>query len=223
MCHAKVVVASNVMLIITSCGVTVGDRSPDSNPLGQIQLIIGPMFSGKTTELMRRMKRYQIANHRCLIVKYAGDSRYDVENNVCTHDMQAMSAVKCTSLQSVAARKDEFRVIGIDEGQFFPDIVEFAEHMASSGKVVIVAALDGTYQRKGFPSILQLVPLSESVIKLTAVCMKCYAEASYTKRRGSETEVEVIGGADKYMAVCRACYYKKEVDDGSSGMATSTT
>ncbi|KAH7948708.1 hypothetical protein HPB49_001172 [Dermacentor silvarum] len=88
----------------------------------------------------------------------------------------------------------------------FPDIVEFAEDMADGGKVVVIAALDGTYQRQGFSSILTLVPLSESVIKLSAVCMLCYAEAAYTKRRGQEKEVEVIGGADKYMAVCRACY-----------------
>lgn len=100
----------------------------------------------------------------------------------------------------------EFDVIGIDEGQFFPDIVPFCEDMANGGKVVIVAALDGTFQRKGFGSILELVPLAESVTKLTAVCMMCYADGSFSKRIGSETAVEVIGGADKYVAVCRACF-----------------
>lgn len=167
------------------------------------------MFSGKTTELMRRLKRYQVANHKCLVIKYVGDTRYDNEN-ISTHDSQAMSAVKAAVLDNLTTHTDNFRVIGIDEGQFFPDIVQFAEKMADAGKVVIVAALDGTYQRKGFPSIMQLIPLSESVIKLTAVCMLCYAEASYTKRRGSETEVEVIGGTDKYLAVCRSCYTKDE-------------
>ncbi|XP_077490011.1 thymidine kinase, cytosolic-like [Amblyomma americanum] len=197
------------MLVIGSCDLPASHNNAHTQPRGQIQLIIGPMFSGKTTELMRRLKRYEIANHRCLIIKYAGDTRYDVEN-IRTHDRQAMAAVKATALSNLRDRSSEFRVIGIDEGQFFPDIVEFAEDMAEAGKVVVIAALDGTYQRQGFPSILTLVPLSESVIKLSAVCMLCYAEAAYTKRRGQEKEVEVIGGAEKYMAVCRACYSQDE-------------
>uniref|UniRef100_A0A8C9PPB2 Thymidine kinase n=1 Tax=Spermophilus dauricus TaxID=99837 RepID=A0A8C9PPB2_SPEDA len=91
----------------------------------------------------------------------------------------------------------------------FPDIVEFCESMANAGKTVIVAALDGTFQRKAFGAILNLVPLAESVVKLTAVCMECFREAAYTKRLGLEKEVEVIGGADKYHSVCRLCYFKK--------------
>merc|ERR1712141_383577 len=93
-----------------------------------------------------------------------------------------------------------------DEGQFFPDIIEFAESMANNGKTVIVAALDGTYQRKGFANILELVPLAEHVIKLTAVCMICFEDGSYTKRITEDKEVEVIGGSDKYMATCRRCF-----------------
>lgn len=178
---------------------------------GQIQVIFGPMFSGKTTELIRRLKRYQIANHKCLIVKYAHDTRY-TSNGLATHDRQTLSAVSTTELTSLKNEAEVYSVIGIDEGQFFPDTVTFAEEMANKGKIVIVAALDGTYQRKGFGDILQLVPLAESVIKLTAVCMLCFEEASYTKRIGKETELEVIGGTDKYMAVCRKCY-ETEVPD----------
>ncbi|KAK2181104.1 hypothetical protein NP493_410g00035 [Ridgeia piscesae] len=88
----------------------------------------------------------------------------------------------------------------------FPDIIEFCETMANKGKTVIVAALDGTFQRQGFGDILKLVPLAENVVKLTAVCMECCGEASFTKRKGAETEVEVIGGAEKYLATCRACF-----------------
>lgn len=87
--------------------------------------------------------------------------------------------------------------------------MEFCERMANAGKTVIVAALDGTFQRKAFGSILNLVPLAESVVKLTAVCMECFREAAYTKRLSMEKEVEVIGGADKYHSVCRLCYFKK--------------
>ncbi|XP_031207806.1 thymidine kinase, cytosolic isoform X2 [Mastomys coucha] len=149
---------------------TVLPSSPGKIPRGQIQVILGPMFSGKRN---------------------------------------TMDAVPACVLQDVLHEAVRVAVIGIDEGQFFPDIVDFCEKMANEGKTVIVAALDGTFQRKAFGSILSLVPLAESVVKLTAVCMECFREAAYTKRLGLEKEVEVIGGADKYHSVCRLCYFKK--------------
>jgi len=173
---------------------------------GQIQIIFGPMFSGKTTELMRRLKRYQIAMHKVLVIKYAKDVRYD-EHGIATHDNQTMTAVASMELESLKEKSLGYSVIGIDEGQFFPDTVDFAEEMANRGRIVIVAALDGTYQRLGFADILRLVPLAESVVKLNAVCMTCFEEASYTKRTTAETAVEVIGGSEKYIATCRKCYF----------------
>ncbi|RLV92087.1 hypothetical protein DV515_00013926 [Chloebia gouldiae] len=179
-----------------------------SRPRGQIQVIFGPMFSGKSTELMRRVRRFQLAQYQCLLVKYAKDTRYS-SSGVSTHDKSTMEALPAGLLQDVYQEALGAAVIGIDEGQFFPDIVEFCETMANTGKTVIVAALDGTFQRKAFGNILNLVPLAESVVKLNAVCMECFREASYTKRLGAEREVEVIGGADKYHSVCRACYFRK--------------
>jgi len=175
---------------------------------GQIQVIFGPMFSGKTTELIRRIKRYGFAKYNCLLVKYANDVRYD-DICVATHDRQVAKAVSCTLLEKIENLTADYDVIGIDEGQFFPDVVTFSENMANKGKTVVVAALDGTFQRKGFGSILDLVPLAESVIKLSAVCMNCFGEGSFTKRFGSETEIEVIGGAETYMAACRLCHMKE--------------
>ncbi|XP_027277690.1 thymidine kinase, cytosolic isoform X1 [Cricetulus griseus] len=216
---------------------TVLPGSP-SKTRGQIQVILGPMFSGKSTELMRRVRRFQIAQNKCLVIKYAKDTRYS--SSFSTHDRNTMDALPACLLRDVAQEALGAAVIGIDEGQFFPDIVEFCEVMANAGKTVIVAALDGTFQRKAFGSILNLVPLAESVVKLTAVCMECFREAAYTKRLGLEKEVpscaavhgagwgglglsptlmypfrgpvhqvEVIGGADKYHSVCRVCYFKK--------------
>ncbi|KAG8268899.1 Thymidine kinase, cytosolic [Homalodisca vitripennis] len=163
------------------------------------------MFSGKTTELIRRLKRYRFANYRCMIIRYANDLRYSC-TDVSTHDRQKLPATSATQLSPLEPEMDEIDVIGIDEGQFFPDTVDFCERMANSGKIVVVAALDGTYQRQGFGNILNLVPLAENVIKLTAVCMSCFNEASFTKRLGAEKEVEIIGGEEKYMAVCRECF-----------------
>ncbi|XP_054449121.1 thymidine kinase, cytosolic [Pteronotus mesoamericanus] len=185
---------------------TVLPVSP-SKTRGQIQVILGPMFSGKSTELMRRVQRFQIAQYKCLVIKYAKDTRYS--NMFSTHDRSTMEALPACLLRDVTQEALGVDVIGIDEGQFFPDIVEFSEAMANEGKTVIVAALDGTFQRKAFGAILNLVPLAESVVKLNAVCMECFREAAYTKRLGMEKEVEVIGGKDKYHAVCRLCYFRK--------------
>ncbi|MBN3307606.1 KITH protein, partial [Amia calva] len=182
-----------------------------------LQVIFGPMFSGKSTELMRRVRRFQIAQYNCLVIKYAKDTRYS-DSGMATHDRSTMEAVPANQLKDVYTLAMESSVIGIDEGQFFPDTVEFCEEMANRGKTIIVAALDGTFQRKPFGNILNLVPLAESVVKLHAVCMECYREAAYTKRLGAEKEVEVIGGADKYHAVCRACYGVLQMQGKENGV-----
>ncbi|XP_028395628.1 thymidine kinase, cytosolic-like [Dendronephthya gigantea] len=172
---------------------------------GQIQVIFGPMFSGKTTELVRRVKRYQIANHSCLLIKYDKDVRYD-EDRVSTHDQQKMAAVPCHKLSNIKKKAMNYNIIGIDEGQFFPDIVEFCEELANKGKTIIVAALDGTFQRQAFGNVLSLIPIAENVVKLNAVCMNCFKDAAFTMRLGSETKVEIIGGAERYWSVCRECF-----------------
>ncbi|GAU92008.1 hypothetical protein RvY_04159-2 [Ramazzottius varieornatus] len=175
---------------------------------GQIQLIFGPMFSGKTTELLRRVNRYRIAKYKTLLIKFAKDVRYD-EECVSTHDRHTGTARKALCLKECLAECEVHDVIGIDEGQFFPDILEVAEALANKGKTVIVAALDGTYQREGFGDIIKLVPKAEKIDKLSAVCIICNEDAAYTRRFTAETAVELIGGADKYMAVCRECFQRE--------------
>lgn len=175
---------------------------------GHIELILGPMFSGKSSELGRRMRRYAIADRSCLMISYAPDDRYGGAEKVVTHDQTAFDAYPCRTLTEIP--KDLINAtdcIGIDEGQFFPDVVAFAEKMAQNGKIVIIAALDGTFERKPFNDILMLVPLSEFVTKLRAVCMVCYRDAAFSARRDlSNKLVEDIGGPEKYLAVCRACF-----------------
>eukprot|EP01117_Protostelium_nocturnum_P009704 TRINITY_DN3469_c0_g1_i1.p1 TRINITY_DN3469_c0_g1~~TRINITY_DN3469_c0_g1_i1.p1 ORF type:complete len:214 (+),score=70.72 TRINITY_DN3469_c0_g1_i1:115-756(+) len=177
------------------------------SPNGQIQLIFGPMFSGKTTELLRRIRRETIANRKCLVVKFKKDNRYS-EDCMSTHDKQMWKAVPAMKLEDVESQALNYEVIGIDEGQFFSDVVPFCEKMANAGKIVIVASLDGTFQRKSFGDVLNLVPLAESIQKLSAVCSSCYKDAHFTRRITNETQVEVIGGAESYVSVCRACFYK---------------
>ena len=179
----------------------------DEHP-GSIVLICGPMFAGKTTELMRRVKRELFAQRKCCIVKYARDNRYS-DNNVATHDKQQISATfGFTTLSQFGDEEwKSFDVIAIDEGQFFPDIASFAQMAADSGIKVIISALDGDFQRKPFGKIADLIPLCDNVVKVSAVCMNCQCrEAPFTKRIVNAQQQELIGGADMYAAVCRKCY-----------------
>jgi thymidine kinase len=175
---------------------------------GHIELILGPMFSGKTTELLRRLRRYEIARHKCLLIKHKSDDRYS-ESDVQTHDKIVRKAISCTLLSELEF--DDFKnvsVIGIDEGQFFEDLPEFCDRMSSAGKIVVVSALSGTFKRELFASVKRVLPYAESWTHLKAVCMDCGREAPFTKRIvGGEQEVE-IGGEDKYKAVCRQCWSK---------------
>ncbi|KAL9642486.1 hypothetical protein ABK040_011053 [Willaertia magna] len=176
---------------------------------GHIQLILGNMFAGKTSELLRRLRRYQIAQKECILIKYIKDDRYS-KDNVSTHDLVQEQAIPTDNLFKISNKIQNYDVIGIDEGQFFPDLIEFCEAAANGGKIVIVSALDGTFQRKPFGDVLQLIPLAESIVKLKAVCMVCGNEAAFSKRLTDEQQTEVIGGSDKYIAVCRKCYMTRK-------------
>lgn len=180
-----------------------------------IELILGPMFSGKTTELLRRIAREYRANRQVLLVKYSKDDRYS-SDSVASHDrlmMEDILTISCSNLHPIVSFVEKFKntehepiVIGIDEGQFFPDLIEFCEKMAQLGKEIHVAALDGTFERKPFPVIADLIPRSNNFIKLNAVCFRCKKDAPFSKRLGQDKKLEVIGGADKYESRCRECF-----------------
>lgn len=174
---------------------------------GSIQLIIGPMFSGKSSELIRRVRRFEHARRVVMVVRYAHDTRYSSEC-VASHDKAMLKAISAVRLADARAQLDAVGadVCAIDEGQMYEDIVEFAEDCASRGITVIVAALDGDFRRKPFGRILELIPLAEKVDKLSAVCVGCYGEAAFTERLTSATQVQLIGGADIYRPVCRRCF-----------------
>lgn len=179
---------------------------------GRIELVIGPMFAGKTTELMRRVKREIHARRSCFVIKYAKDTRYDA-CNVASHDQLTLRAQAAVSqLDEVKEQWRKFDVLAIDEGQFFSDLVDFCNTAADAGKIVMVSALDGDYRRKPFGQICELVPYCESVEKLTAVCMMCHDRpACFTRRTVNVEQQELIGGADMYIATCRECYMKQQV------------
>jgi len=190
---------------------------------GFIELIIGPMFSGKSTELMRKVKRYSIAQKKCLTVNYAKDNRYSQDNCIATHDNQMLRAMKCHTLEELLPIYKDYDVVAIDEGQFFSDIVEKSEIFANAGKTVIVAALDATFQRKPFGRVLELIPMAEKITKLSAVCVVCNSDAFFTQRISEDSQVELIGGNDIYRAVCRKCFYESTKKDESKPTTSEAT
>ncbi|KAH7816148.1 Thymidine kinase [Monocercomonoides exilis] len=185
----------------------MSQRKCPPEPCGSIELIIGPMFSGKTTELIRRIRRHSLAKRNCIVIKYSKDRRYS-EDKLCTHDHFTYEAISCIKLKDIEDLVKDAEIIGIDEGQFYPDLVEFCEMQANSGKIVIVAALDGTFQRKRFNDVVDLIPLCESVEKLNAVCTVCGRAAAFTKRLVDDDSIELVGGAEVYTALCRKCFFE---------------
>lgn len=174
---------------------------------GEIQVIYGPMFSGKSTELLRRIRRFKVRNDSCLLLK-TKDNRYiGDDDKVVTHDQyNFLKALSCDTLCERLEEAKQYDVIGIDEGQFFTDIIQFAEHMANLGKVIIIACLDSDFRREPFGNICQLIAKAEKVIKLSSICHYCKEDASFSARLTAETAIKVIGGRDKYRPVCRTCY-----------------
>lgn len=174
---------------------------------GRIELVVGPMFAGKTTELMRRVKREIHARKKCFVIKYSRDTRYN-DAHVASHDKSALRAnASVAELSAIGDRWRAYDVLAIDEGQFYPDLYDFATYAADAGKIVIISALDGDFMRKPFGRICELIPMCETVDKLHAVCMMCHeAPAAFTRRTVVSNEQELIGGADMYIAACRRCF-----------------
>ena len=182
---------------------------------GKIELIIGPMFSGKTTEMFLRVQRYVHAGGHPLIIRFSGDNRYEGGRKglATSHDNMSMTAVSLPSAglgPYIPGLKDA-TVVGIDEGQFFDNLSEFCEYLAQQGKTVIVAALDSTSERTKFKETLNLIPKCEKLNKLQGVCISCQEPASFSRKivpTHDPNSIIDIGGDDKYVCTCRACFEK---------------
>lgn len=169
------------------------------------------MFSGKSTILLTRYRRYQIAGKRCLLVKYAKDRRYDgSEEMLVTHDQISYRATSCHQLSELRDLIQKYDVICIDEIQFYPDASHYCDAWANAGKIVEVCGLSGDYRRKPFEQISLLIPLAEHISFVTAVCRDTGGEAPFTMRLSNEEQQEVIGSTDKYQAVSRQRYFAEK-------------
>ncbi|MBI2974016.1 MAG: thymidine kinase [Deltaproteobacteria bacterium] len=174
---------------------------------GWIEVVCGPMFSGKTEELIRRMKLALIAKQRVQVFKPQLDDRY-ADEYIISHSEQK---VVCTPVKSsadiLALVRDNTRVVGVDEAQFFDDgIVDVCEKLANRGIRVVAAGLDQDFMGAPFGKMPELLAVAESVLKLSAVCMVCGGEATKSQRLVKSKEQIVVGSGELYEARCRACH-----------------
>lgn len=180
--------------------------SKEKRASGSIEVICGSMFSGKTEELIRRLRRAEIARQRVAIFKPAIDARYD-NNHIVSHSEQRLRSEPVRAAREILDKVGEAQVVGIDEGQFFDeDLVRVCNALAESGRRVIVAGLDMDYRGKPFEPMPQLMAIAEQVTKTQAICIKCGGTASYTQRLTASRDRVVVGAKDMYEARCRSCF-----------------
>lgn len=181
---------------------------------GRIEVICGSMFSGKTEELIRRLKRARIARQRVEIYKPAIDTRYS-DNDVVSHDANSIPSPPVESARSILLMASDAQVVGIDEAQFFDDaIVEVCNELANSGKRVIVAGLDMDFKGIPFGPMPQLMAIAEDVTKVHAICVKCGNLAHVSHRIVKDEQRVLLGEQHEYEPLCRQCYNKALTNNG---------
>ena len=179
-----------------------------SSGQGWIEVVTGSMFSGKTEELIRRLKRARFARQKVEIFKPKIEIRYSVEE-VVSHDDNAIHSTPVDSATNILLLASEVEVVGIDEAQFFDDgLVDVCNQLAYSGVRVIVAGLDMDYRGNPFGPIPKLLSIAEYITKVHAICVRCGTLAHYTHRLSEDDKLIVLGETNIYEPLCRVCYSK---------------
>jgi thymidine kinase len=179
---------------------------PHDPKKGHIEVICGSMFSGKTEELIRRLKRAKIAKQKVEIFKPRIDVRYD-EVNVVSHDANFIHSTPVDSSSQILLFANEVEVVGIDEAQFFDDeLPSVSQKLANRGIRVIIAGLDMDYLGKPFGPLPGLLAIAEYVTKVHAICMNCGNLANYSHRTVSNSARILLGEQESYVPLCRACF-----------------
>jgi thymidine kinase len=173
---------------------------------GWIEVVCGCMFSGKTEELIRRLRRAQIAKQKVAVFKPKIDNRYSSEH-IVSHSEQSLVSQVIEDASEILSMVGDAQVVGIDEGQFFKEnIVDVCNNLADKGKRVIVAGLDQDFRGKPFNPMPQLLAVAEYITKTLAICVVCGNPADRTQRKGEQHELVVVGAKDIYEARCRSCH-----------------
>ncbi len=177
-----------------------------SGKRGTIEVITGSMFSGKTEELIRRLRRAQFAGLKVEIFKPSLDKRYS-EDRVVSHDDKSIVSTPVDNASSILLLAGDVDVVGIDEAQFFDSsIIEVCNKLADNGVRIVIAGLDMDFMGNPFGPIPALLSIAEYITKVHAICMRCGSLAQYSFRKSEEEQVVVLGEKDKYEPLCRECY-----------------
>ena len=175
--------------------------------MGKLEIFLGPMFAGKSTEIIRRIRKMKFIGKKILVVKPQIDNRYN-EEKITSHDYETADCIIVTNLSELQNIKD-YNTIIIDEGQFFNDLKENVILWVDTFDInVVIAGLDGDFQRQPIGQMLELIPYADSCVKLNALCSKCKdgTNASFSHRIIHSNEQILIGGSDTYIPLCRKCY-----------------
>ena len=188
---------------------------------GKIELILGPMFSGKSTRLIELMRKYVYKAKKTIMVKYYADQRYSEKSEVVTHDLIKYDSINCKLLRNSFDTLKQYDVIGIDEGQFFADLVEVCEELALMGKIVLIAALNGDFRMEPFPVIQRIISKSDKIKLLKAYCFNCHKDAKFSLRIVQSNETVLIGAGEAYKPACREChvFFSKQREKGNLNLA----
>lgn len=175
--------------------------------IGWIEVVCGSMFSGKTEELIRRLKRAQIANKKVEIFKPLVDTRYH-ETNVVSHDSNSIRSTPIAHSENILLLAEGVEVVGIDEAQFMDaELPSVCERLAQKGVRVIVAGLDMDFEGKPFGPIPNLLSVADYITKVHAICVQCGSVAHFSYRKTAEKAKVLLGEKDSYEPRCRNCYY----------------
>jgi thymidine kinase len=180
----------------------------DARKKGSIEVITGSMFSGKTEELIRRLRRAQFAGLKVEIFKPSLDKRYS-ENRVVSHDDKSIISTPVDNASAILLLAGDVDVVGIDEAQFFDNqIVEVCNALADNGVRIVIAGLDMDFMRKPFGPMPELLSVAEYITKVHAICMRCGNLAQYSYRKSEDEQVVLLGEKNLYEPLCRNCYNK---------------
>jgi len=176
---------------------------------GSIEVICGSMFSGKTEELLRRLKRAQFAKLDIAVFKPKIDNRYDTQK-VVSHDENTINAIPVDCANNILPLVNQAQVVAIDEAQFFDaDLVAVCNELANTGVRVIIAGLDMDFLGKPFGVIPQILAIAEHITKVHAICVDCTAIANHSYRKTTDTALVKLGEKEEYKALCRNCFLSK--------------
>jgi thymidine kinase len=188
---------------------------------GWVEVICGSMFSGKTEELIRRMRRAEFAKQRIEIFKPGMDVRYD-EADVVSHDRSTIRSTPIPSSSNLLLLASDIEVVGIDEAQFFDEgLPEVCEQLAAQGIRVIAAGLDMDFQGRPFGPMPELMAMAEFVTKVHAICMHCGELATFSHRKHASKDLILLGETDSYEPLCRGCFIDARVKQAEEAQRTN--